>query len=196
MKHAFEMSTPYIFGLAGAIFVQSEKELKWLLNAIVFALIPSFACVLLWQIGAIQGGEILRRSSVGSETAFDEPATDRSFGDRLPPAHPGSYRSFFGVPAFSYRRSKGVVESRFASWSCRCSILAIRGWMEIAVRVLIVCMALVVFYLPAMQERLFPETGSGTLFDLFRSKQSGMGRFEAWPLIYEKALEAPVLGHA
>lgn len=195
LKHAFEMSTPYLFGLAGAMFVQSEKELKWLLNAIVFALVPSFACVLFWQIGLIQGGEF----SVG-------PALDlRPHSMSLLPIAalaiaclPRTW--FLPIVFWSACLFLSAIEGSRGVTLCILVLPMFHpgykglGW-RLLLGVLIVCMALVVFYLPAMQERLFPETGSGTLFDLFRSKQSGMGRFEAWPLIFEKALEAPVLGH-
>lgn len=195
LKHAFELSTPYLFGLAGAMFVREERQLKWLFQAFVVALIPATLSVLAWKIGLIQGGEF----SVGP--ALDPRPHSMSLLPMAALALACLPRTWVG-PVFFWSLClllSGIEGSRGVTLCILVLPMFHPGFRGLRWRVgllfLILLMGLVVFYLPAMQERLFPETGSGSITDLFHSEQSGMGRFEAWPLIWEKALETPVLGH-
>ena len=195
IKHAFEMSTPYLFGLAGAMFIQRERELRWLMNAMVLSLIPTTLCTMTYLFGIVDGGEF----TVG-------PALD---------LRPHSM-SLLPIAALAIACLPESWALPILFWSVCLLLSAAEGSRGVTLAILvlpmfhpgykglkwrlllliiILIMGLIVFYLPAMQQRLFPETGSGSISDLFTSKQSGMGRFEAWPLIFEKALEAPILGH-
>ncbi len=195
VKHAFEMSTPILFGLAGAMFIRTEKQLSLLLDAMLFAVVAALGCVAIWKLGFVE------------VSLFPT-------GPALDP-RPHSM-SLLPIAALSIAMVPTRMVIPVVVWTLCLLISGIEGsrgvtlcilvlplfhptfrgihWKALAA-VMVVVMALIVFHLPPMQARLFPDTGSGTISDLFTSKQSGMGRFEAWPKIFEKATETPILGH-
>jgi O-antigen ligase len=67
------------------------------------------------------------------------------------------------------------------------------GWKLAGTAVLTVA-AYGVFQSTVFQERFFT-SGSGTLEDIWHGDFSSSGRLEAWPLIWEKAMTRPWLGH-
>jgi len=70
-----------------------------------------------------------------------------------------------------------------------------RGWRwRLMVLLVMAVVGTALFYTPVFQKQFF-HAGSGTLTDLFQGQIRGSGRFEAWPLILEEAMKAPILGH-
>lgn len=195
LKFAFELSTPYIFGLAGALFIQNQQQLKCLLIAFLLAVVSAFGAIVAWKVGLIDLG------SFSSGAAID--------------ARPHSM-SLIPVAAIAIAFFPQRVLIAASVWGACLLISALEGsrgatmcmlvlplfhpiykgilWRVFAV-VFLTAMAFAVFSLPAMQSRLFPQTGSGTLTELLTSKSTGTGRFDAWPLILEKAWERPLAGH-
>ncbi|MEZ6135338.1 MAG: O-antigen ligase family protein [Pirellulaceae bacterium] len=195
IKHAFELSTPYLFGLCGAMFVRTEQQLRWLTTSFLLTTPVALMCVALWKVGIVDSGEF----STGA--ALDARAHSMSL---LPIA----------ALAIAFFPARTLLSA--AVWSCCLLISAIEGSRGVTLCMLVmplfhptfrglhwklivalgvIAMGIIAFYLPPMQARLFPDTGSGTFADLMESKQSGMGRFEAWPIIWEQAWYKPVLGH-
>ena len=64
---------------------------------------------------------------------------------------------------------------------------------------LVIIVGLAAFNTPIIQDRFFKKkygfSGSGTLEDVFAGKFDSAGRFNAWPIIIEKAADAPWIGH-
>ncbi len=195
IKHAMEMTAPIFFAVAGGMFIRTTQQLSWLLNSILISMLVGIACVAGWKIGILDFG-------------------DFSSGPAIDP-RPHSM-SFIPIAALALALIPSRLLIPIAVWSCCLLLSAVEGSRGVTLCLLlmplfhpgfrglhwrllmalaVVAMALIVFYLPPMQERLFPDSGSGTIGDLLQSKQSGMGRFEAWPLVLDRALEAPVLGH-
>ncbi|TWU24012.1 O-Antigen ligase [Novipirellula galeiformis] len=194
-KHAYEMSTPYVFGLAGAMFVRTHRQLTLFFYAILFALIPSLGCVAAWKLGLVE-----------VETFPSGPALD-------PRPHSMSLLPIAAL-ALAFFPSRIVIT--VIAWTICLLVSGIEGSRGVTLCILVLpmfhplfrgllwklvaavgvmLMGLVVFHLPAMQKRLFPEAGSGTISDLFASGQHSMGRLEAWPLVIEKGMDTPLLGH-
>ncbi len=195
IKHAFEMSTPYLFALAGAMFVRDHRQLQLLFVAMLVGLMASMACVGAWKVGLIDAGDF------SSGIALDPRPHSMSL---LPIAALGmalvARNWMFGIAVWAVCLLISGIEGSRGVALCLLVLPLfhpiIRGlhW-RVSIAVVVLLMGLAVFYLPPMQERLFPDSGSGTIADLLQSKQSGMGRFEAWPQVYERVWDAPVLGH-
>ncbi len=195
VKCASEYSTPYLFGLLGAMFVRTEATLRLLLYSFLFAIVPAGFCVLLWLGGVVECGEFVTGPALAA----------RPHSMSLLPVAAVAL-AFLGTdirPALVVWSASIVICGLEGSRGAALCILVlplfhpgVRGilWRGAAI-VLMMIMAYAVFLLPPMQRRLFPKTGSGTISDLLNSKASGTGRFDAWPLVYEQILDRPFFGH-
>ncbi len=63
----------------------------------------------------------------------------------------------------------------------------------------VMLVGLAAFNTPIIQDRFFTKkygfSGQGTLEDVFSGKFDSAGRFDAWPIIFEKSAETPWFGH-
>ena len=73
--------------------------------------------------------------------------------------------------------------------------LPLRGRMgtKLLAATVLILTAIAAFYTPMVQERFF-HSGHGTLSDIAEGDFDTSGRGEAWPLIFEKAMELPLKG--
>ncbi len=197
IKFAFELSTPFIYGLAGAMFVRTRSQMSWLLYCYCGSILIAFLCVATWKIGLVEFGT----GVVTSGMALD--------------GRPHSM-SLLPLAALAVALFPRHILLSIVLWISCLLVSGIEGSRGTTLCMLVLpvfhphvggllwrflsltlafTMALGVFYLPAMQERLFPKTGQGTIAELFDTKVSGTGRFDVWPLVLERALEKPWLGH-
>ncbi len=197
IKFAFELSTPFLYGLGGAMFVRSRGQMSILLYAFSASVIVAFGCIALWKLGLVQFGT----GTITSGMALD--GRPHSMSLLLPAA----------VAVAMYPKRITIC---ITVWGSCLLVSAIEGSRGASLCMLVLpvfhpkiggllwrfaslglamIMAYGVFLLPAMQQRLFPQTGEGTIADLFNNKVSGTGRFDVWPLVLERVFERPWLGH-
>jgi len=68
-----------------------------------------------------------------------------------------------------------------------------RKWINVAAFAAVAGMGIALFYTPIIQKRFF-ENGSGGLSEAFSGDYASAGRSEAWPAIWAKAWDHPILG--
>jgi O-antigen ligase len=66
--------------------------------------------------------------------------------------------------------------------------------LRVVAMALFACVGIGLFYTPRFQKRFFYE-GKGTLTQVMQGEFLGFGRFEAWPLIYERAMNRRWYGY-
>ena len=185
VQDALQITMPLLVGVASALFVQSEEQLKWLFRMFTVTLL--ILCV---HTGLSIGGDEVPGARVFSMTAaligcvalaeqpdrFVRPLVIWSLcifltfltGSRTATA------ALLLVPMMN-PRSRGVLW-RMAALSC------------------MLVLGVALFHTSTFQERFF-HSGSGTLSDAVQGGFLSFGRFEAWPFILEEAWKTPVFGH-
>ncbi len=70
---------------------------------------------------------------------------------------------------------------------------------RVAMAAIVVVSGLMAFNTSIIQERFFTKkygyAGQGSIEDVMKGKFDSAGRFEAWPLVYEKSFDTPWFGH-
>ena len=186
IKSAIQICMPLLLGIAGAMFVETERDLRLLMKAFIVALACITVQVIAWHADFFEDGALRLRSQ-----AMTLALIGCVFLSRMP-------RSVV-APLVGWGfclLTVASTESRGATGILLLAPLLHPLYRSYLLRGMVILLFVGLFILllgvPQVREQLFDTASGGALFD--PSKVVTHGRFWAWPLILEEAWKHPVLG--
>jgi hypothetical protein len=189
VREAVQISMPLLLGIAGSMFVRTTSQLRTLLHAYGWTIVPltlSLAAIrlgLVHALGMEPAPRVLGLTAALVGCVFLSEIPNR----RLVPLL--GWAACIALTTLSGSRMATVV---------LLVVLAIHPlYRHVLTRVAVVGsmlgLAIALFYTPTFQERFFAE-GAGTVADVVEGNFLSFGRFETWPGLWDEACRHPVFG--
>lgn len=184
-----QIGMPLLMGVIASIFIRTERQLLALLRC--FGITAGISLLLLpaMKLGAVGNNEGLNERGLGLTAAVA--GTVLLAGTRCAfwPALAGWTICLLVTVLTGSRMATicliiaPVLHPLFNKWIAKLFAL-----------VLMALLAVGVFHTETFQKRFF-YSGSGSLADVWTGDFASLGRFEAWPAIWDEAWRRPILGH-
>ena len=187
VREAVQISMPLLLAIAGSMFVRTTSQLRTLLRAYGWAIVPLTLSLVAIRLGVVQALGVNPPRVLGLTAAL----VGCVFLSRLRIA--AGFRCWAGAPALLDRRFPAAEWPPPRCLSCRSIHPLYRHLLASGGGGSLVGLAIALFYTPIFQERFFAE-GEGTLGDVVEGNFLSFGRFETWPELWEEAWRHPVLG--
>lgn len=189
VQDALQLSTPLLVGVLGALFIQTEAQLKWLLRAFAAALVPLAVVILASWLGWL--------------TTADGPPSNRTnallaalisavFLAGCPPQvlwPIGGWTAALLLIALTKSRMATMATILILPLNPLYHSLRVRA----AAAALLLAGGLAIFYSPAFQQRFFL-SGGGSMADLLQGEFDTSGRLEVWAQVWDQAWRRPLFG--
>ena len=190
VQEATQLSMPMVIGLIAAMAIRSRADLirLWRAYYVLFAMLACFALIFVGGLGGSEWLSLRIRPNALAATIM---------GCMFLAAFPGKVfwplAGWSGCLLFTF-----LTGSRMAAAALLVIIVVHPGyrskWRNVGMIGVAALVAVLLFNTSVFQQRFFREDQSGTLEDVMQGEISSEGRFEAWPLIWEKAWQRPLLG--
>lgn len=195
IQDAIQISMPVLVGIVATVYIRSESQLRTLFVVFLIALVPLFISAFFSHHRVPKGLDMrqARRAVALTGVLFGCVMTSR-LGQRIKSARIGYLACVVLTFVSGGRMATAVLLLLpIISPASRGKSIYVRSIIRVVVLVMLVSIAIALFYTPFFQERFF-YSGSGTLSDLYEGNFNTAGRLEAWPYILEEALKHPILG--
>lgn len=184
-----QIGMPLIIGITASVFIRAERQLLVLLRC--FGITAGISLLLLpaMKLGAVGNSEGLNERGLGLTAAVAGTVllagTRRAFWPAL-----AGWTICLLVTVLTGSRMATVclilapvLHPLFHKWIAKLLAIALMALLAVGV-----------FHTETFQKRFF-YSGSGTLADVWTGDFASLGRFEAWPAIWDEAWRRPILGH-
>ncbi len=189
IEFAMQMVTPAIAAMAGAMFIRSADDSARLFRSFRVAIVLSLIFVAFERLGGLAAFGV--RSNYRPLGLFLALLACVALADlrRAPRSALVWWALCLLVAAATESRMATLIILVLPALHPEFSMRRTR----IALVAVILLLAIILFHTGPVQRQLFVD-GHGTLLDLLRLNVQTTGRLDAWPLIYEEAMNHPLIG--